>query len=315
MANYQSKHTGAEIDSGIDKANAALPRTGGTMTGALFTSGSPSSSFEVVNKKYVDDALAGIDVGDGGAAAVSAHNANATAHDARFAGKVDKIEGKALSSNDYTTADKNKLAGIAANANNYTHPSTHAASMITGLVSVEAIAGGQRLTITDADGAHVLDVLESTGGGSDGGDGGAAAVNAHNTSATAHASLFNAKVDKVTGKGLSTNDYTNAEKTKLAGIEDGANYYTHPQKHNANEITGLAAVATSGNYSDLSGKPTIPSVAGLASETYVDEQIAEAISDCAPATHIHGAVKIGTDVYTLRVGTEGAADYITFVME
>ena len=34
--------------------------------------------------------------------------------------------------------------------------------------------------------------------------------------------LLNTKVDKVTGKGLSTNDYTNAEKTKLAGIEAGA---------------------------------------------------------------------------------------------
>ena len=31
-----------------------------------------------------------------------------------------------------------------------------------------------------------------------------------------------AKVDKVTGKGLSTNDYTTAEKTKLAGIAAGA---------------------------------------------------------------------------------------------
>lgn len=31
------------------------------------------------------------------------------------------------------------------------------------------------------------------------------------------------KVDKVTGKGLSTNDYTNTEKTKLAGISEGAN--------------------------------------------------------------------------------------------
>ena len=30
------------------------------------------------------------------------------------------------------------------------------------------------------------------------------------------------KVDKVAGKGLSTNDYTTAEKTKLAGIESGA---------------------------------------------------------------------------------------------
>lgn len=31
------------------------------------------------------------------------------------------------------------------------------------------------------------------------------------------------KVDKVTGKGLSTNDYTTAEKTKLSGIATGAN--------------------------------------------------------------------------------------------
>lgn len=34
--------------------------------------------------------------------------------------------------------------------------------------------------------------------------------------------LLNNKVDKVAGKGLSTNDYTNEEKTKLAGIEAGA---------------------------------------------------------------------------------------------
>ena len=38
---------------------------------------------------------------------------------------------------------------------------------------------------------------------------------------TARAGLQN-KVDKVTGKGLSTNDYTDAEKTKLAGIAAGA---------------------------------------------------------------------------------------------
>ena len=47
------------------------------------------------------------------------------------------------------------------------------------------------------------------------------------------------KVDKVTGKGLSTNDYTDADKAK---------------------IDALAPVATSGNYNDLTNKPTIPSV-------------------------------------------------------
>lgn len=36
------------------------------------------------------------------------------------------------------------------------------------------------------------------------------------------------KVDKVEGKGLSTNDYTTAEKEKLGGIDDNANNYTLP---------------------------------------------------------------------------------------
>ena len=36
------------------------------------------------------------------------------------------------------------------------------------------------------------------------------------------------KVDKVSGKGLSTNDFTTALKTKLEGIAEGANKYVHP---------------------------------------------------------------------------------------
>ncbi|MEK4196648.1 hypothetical protein NYE44_25085 [Paenibacillus sp. FSL L8-0493] len=42
---------------------------------------------------------------------------------------------------------------------------------------------------------------------------------------------INNKVDKVTGKQLSTNDYTASEKTKLAGIATGATNYTHPATH------------------------------------------------------------------------------------
>ena len=40
------------------------------------------------------------------------------------------------------------------------------------------------------------------------------------------------KVEAVTGKGLSTNDYTDAEKTKLAGIAEGAGNYTLPEASN-----------------------------------------------------------------------------------
>ena len=81
------------------------------------------------------------------------------------------------------------------------------------------------------------------------------------------------KVDKVSGKGLSTNDYTTAEKNKLAGLATVATSgsyndltnkptipaaYTHPTSHPASMITGLATVATSGSYNDLTNKPTIP---------------------------------------------------------
>lgn len=42
----------------------------------------------------------------------------------KIANKVDKVKGKQLSTEDYTTAEKTKLQGVAANANNYVHPTT-----------------------------------------------------------------------------------------------------------------------------------------------------------------------------------------------
>ena len=77
----------------------------------------------------------------------------------------------------------------------------------------------------------------------------------------------NDKVDKVEGKGLSTNDYTDSEKTKLASLE---NYddteikadITDLQNNKAN-TSDLATVATSGSYDDLTNKPTIPDVSNF----------------------------------------------------
>lgn len=43
---------------------------------------------------------------------------------------------------------------------------------------------------------------------------------------------------------------------------------------NYTKTTDLANVATSGSYNDLNDKPEIPSIEGLASETYVDEKVA-----------------------------------------
>ena len=48
--------------------------------------------------------------------------ATTAAMNSALGNKVDKVSGKSLSTNDYTTAEKNKLAGIAASANNYSLP-------------------------------------------------------------------------------------------------------------------------------------------------------------------------------------------------
>lgn len=57
-------------------------------------------------------------------------------------------------------------------------------------------------------------------------------------------SALNEKVDKVTGKGLSTNDLTDALKTKLDNIEEGANAYVHPDSTQTAVASGLYKIAT-----------------------------------------------------------------------
>lgn len=63
-----------------------------------------------------------------------------------LSGKVDKVAGKGLSTNDYTTADKTKLAGIAAGANKYVHPSHTAAT--SGLYKITVDALGHVTAVT-----------------------------------------------------------------------------------------------------------------------------------------------------------------------
>lgn len=69
---------------------------------------------------------------------------------------------------------------------------------------------------------------------------------------TATQTALNNKVDKVAGKGLSTNDYTTAEKDKLAGIEAQANKYVLPTATQ----TGLGGIKL-GNRLDAEGTKVI----------------------------------------------------------
>ena len=102
--------------------------------------------------------------------------ANSSDVNASLANKVDKITGKELSTNDYTNAEKIKLAAITGTNTGDQDLSSFAKTVdVSSLLSLKA------------------------------------------NSSDVNTSLAN-KVDKITGKELSTNDYTNAEKIKLAAI-------------------------------------------------------------------------------------------------
>lgn len=238
-----------------------------------------------------------------------AKKADATAMSTALEGKVDKVEGKVLSSNDYTTVEKEKLAGLSnyddtdikasiatkAEADNvYTKEEVNTelgkkadkttvetlTTTVDGKANKATTISGYGITDaytkTEVD-AKVSSVYKYKGsvaneaalptGGQVVGD----VYNLENTgmnvawtgegwdnlgsvidltpyltkedagktyaakattlegygitdayTKTAANTELDKKVDKVTGKGLSTNDYTTAEKTKLTGIATGA---------------------------------------------------------------------------------------------
>lgn len=142
-----------------------------------------------------------------------------------------------------TAEERTKLAGIESGANNYSHPSTHPATMITGLSDV-AVSGSyddlsdKPTSMTPTAHTHAqseITGLETALSGKSNTN------HTHTAASTSVAGFMSA-----------------ADKTKLNGIAANANAYTHPSTHAASMITGLADVATSGSYNDLSNKPTIP---------------------------------------------------------
>ena len=115
-------------------------------------------------------------------------------------GKVDKVEGMGLSHNDLTDELVEKI--MDAGSSSFT--GVYADLMNKPSINGHELVGGNN-------------TLDSLG------------IQAAGNYATTD--QLNNKVDKVSGKGLSTNDYTTPEKTKLAGIEAGAQ---------ANTIEGIS---------------------------------------------------------------------------
>ena len=107
-----------------------------------------------------------------------------------LANKVDKVDGKGLSTNDYTTTEKNKLAGIASGANAYTHPTT------AGNKHIPSGGSSGQILRWSSDGTAAWGADNNT---------------TYSAATTSAAGLMSA-----------------ADKTKLNGIATGANAYTHP---------------------------------------------------------------------------------------
>ena len=173
-----------------------------------------------------------------------------------ISGKVDKEAGKGLSTNDYTTDEKTKLAGVAAgaevNQNAFSNVKIGATTIAaSSKADTVTLVGGTNITLTpDATnktitiaGPETLDisgkadkVANATSGNFAGLDANgnltnsgskatdfAAATHTHAISdVTNLQTALDGKVDKVEGKQLSAEDYTTAEKTKLSGIAAGA---------------------------------------------------------------------------------------------
>ena len=111
--------------------------------------------------------------------------------------KVDKVSGKGLSTNDYTSADKSKVNDIPSSPK-YTDTTYKAGSGLS--------LTGTTFSV-DSTIARKSDIPNSV-----------------DLSGYAKTTDLNNKVDKVSGKGLSTNDYTTTDKNKVNAIPSNPKY-------------------------------------------------------------------------------------------
>ena len=147
----------------------------------------------------------------------------------QLGGKVDKVSGKQLSTNDYTTAEKNKLAGLS----NYSHPTTSGNKHIPAGGAAGKILGwasdGTAQWVDDKNTTY--GVFKGATTSADGGNGLVPAPKMANagqylkgdgTWGTPTNTTYSYATQSAHGL------MTAADKTKLDGIAAGANRYIHP---------------------------------------------------------------------------------------
>lgn len=152
------------------------------------------------------------------------------------------------------------------------------------VASATALGGvkvGSGLSITNG-------VLSATGGGTADSVDWSKIQNKPNFANVATSGDYNDLSNKPTipsVEGLASETYVNEKvaaivipevPTKVSELENDKGYLTeHQSLEGYAKTADLAQVAKTGSYNDLIDKPTIPSTTGLATETYVDDKIAE----------------------------------------
>ncbi len=173
-------------------------------------------------------------------------NDNADALDSAIANKVDKISGKQLSTEDYTSAEKTKLSGIAAGANNYSHPTTDGNKHVpaNGTTNTNKVLKASATAGTYSWGSVAgSEVTEDS---------------THRFATDAEKTAWNAKAEAAEATTSTAGLMSSSDKTKLNGITTGANNYTHPSgdgnlhvpaTSNSNSGKVLKAGSTAGSLS------------------------------------------------------------------
>lgn len=128
----------------------------------------------------------------------------------KFKTKVDKVDGKGLSSNDFTTTLKNKLDGIAEGANKYTHPTQAMGAKTSGLYKVTIDGSGHITAVTEVAKADIT----------------ALGIPGQDTTYVVATSALDGLLSK-------------EDKAKLDGIAENANNYTHPTQSMGAKSSGF----------------------------------------------------------------------------
>ncbi len=158
------------------------------------------------------------------------------------------------------SADGTKLDGIAASANNYTHPTGAGNNHIpTGGTVGQVLKNTASGTATWQADNNTVYTHPTTAGNKHIPTGGTVGQILKNTaSGTATWQADNNTTYSVGDGGLTEINFTTDDNTKLDGIEAGANNYTHPANHAISVITGLQT-ALDGKVDDSQVLTNVPS--------------------------------------------------------